>query len=72
MPIDDRPNLNHAEKSFPNLLRAICESEKTLKQLRRLRIQCLASDDDVEDARYARDLLLGILDRGNWIYRGDS
>jgi hypothetical protein len=67
MPIDDRPNLPIAETQFVNLVRAIDECEKVLKKLRRWRNAGGASDEDVERARQARDHLLTILDKGNWI-----
>lgn len=67
MPIDDRPNIEAAERQFPNLLDAIELCEKVLKKLRGLRNKGLASDLDVQSARLARDYLLTILDKGNWI-----
>ncbi len=67
MPIDDRPNIALAESQFPNLLDAIDLCEKVLKKLRGLRNKRMASDLDVEAARLARDQLLTILDKGNWI-----
>jgi hypothetical protein len=67
MPIDERRNTEVAEVQFPNLLDAIELCEKVLKKLRGLRNKRLASDLDVEAARSARDNLLTILDKGNWI-----
>ncbi len=67
MPFNERTSFSIASRQFPNLLRAIEESEKVLKKLRGFRNKNRATDEDVEMARHARDCLLTILDKGNWI-----
>lgn len=61
------PHVAIAKQDFPRLARCLADAERLLKTLRGYRNKGKASDQDVEDARTARDALRNVLVTGNWI-----